>query len=60
MLGHLSEDPAERRKVDDARMVHVAAALEAPASRVRWEGLPGQRRSGGVDVVALVAVKPGS
>ncbi|MFF4597508.1 hypothetical protein [Amycolatopsis sp. NPDC001319] len=48
------EDPAVRRKVDDARAAHVAAALEA--SRVAWEELPGQRMGGEVDVAALVAV----
>ncbi|MET7991045.1 hypothetical protein ABZU76_09055 [Amycolatopsis sp. NPDC005232] len=50
------EDPAVRRKVDDARAAHVAAALEDPGSRVEWEELPGQRMGGEVDVAALVAV----
>ncbi|MEV4603438.1 hypothetical protein AB0K15_39400 [Amycolatopsis sp. NPDC049253] len=50
------EDPARRRKVDDARVEHVAAVLEDPASRVEWAELPGQRTGGEADVAALVAV----
>ncbi|MEV0069306.1 hypothetical protein [Amycolatopsis sp. NPDC050768] len=52
------EDPAVRRKVDDARVAHVAAALEDPGSRVEWEQLPGQRVGGKVDVAALGRGEP--
>ncbi|MFG1647321.1 hypothetical protein ACGFMK_44175 [Amycolatopsis sp. NPDC049252] len=50
------DDPAARRRADDARTAHVAAALDDPGSRVAWDELPGERLGGEADVAALVAV----
>lgn len=46
--GHASLD----ERLDDG----VAAALEAPAHRVAWADLPGDRIGGAADVVALLTV----
>ncbi|MFJ1758895.1 hypothetical protein ACIOD2_01180 [Amycolatopsis sp. NPDC088138] len=50
------DDPAARRRADDARAAHVAAALDDRGSRVEWDDLPGERLGGEADVAALVAV----
>jgi hypothetical protein len=50
------DDLAARRRADDARAAHVAAALEDPGSRVAWDELPGARLGGEADVAALVEV----
>ena len=48
--------PAARRRADDARVAHVAAALDDTKLRVAWDELPGERLGGEADVAALVEV----
>ena len=50
------EDHAARRRADDARTAHIAAALDDPGPRVTWDELPGERLGGEADVAALVGV----
>ena len=42
--------------LDDRLVDGVAAALDDPAHRVRWDDLPGERFGGAADVATLVAV----
>jgi hypothetical protein len=51
-----NDDPSVRRRADDARAAHVAAALEDPGPRVAWDDLPGARLGGEADVAALIEV----
>ncbi|MFI5593806.1 hypothetical protein ACIA5G_52920 [Amycolatopsis sp. NPDC051758] len=54
--GDPGDDPAARRRADDARVAHVAAALDDTKLRVAWDELPGARLGGEADVAALVEV----